>query len=108
MIDIKNGGIADFVTRSQSFINPVDFKDVFRTLDSYNGTMMNPARKPVSFIVRIWCEPSKLTPPGEWRGDIRLLDNSQRRMFKSAEELWEYLLQHQAQPPKNNSEQASL
>jgi hypothetical protein len=49
-----------------------------------------------------------LTPPGEWRGDIRLLDNSQRRMFKSAEELWEYLLQHQAQPPKNNSEQASL
>ncbi|MBI5946426.1 MAG: hypothetical protein HY864_18850 [Chloroflexi bacterium] len=61
---------------------------------------MNPVRKPVSFIIRIWCEPSQLTPPGEWRGDIRMLDDSQRRMFKSAEELWDYLIQQDSQSLK--------
>lgn len=54
--------------------------------------MMNPRRNSV-FVVRIWREPSRMSPPGEWRGSLRRMDGSQERLFKSAEELWRYLIE---------------
>jgi len=46
-----------------------------------------------TFIIRVWCEPSELAPPGEWRGTLRRLNASEEIPFKSAEELWRHLLE---------------
>lgn len=56
-------------------------------------------RREITYLLRIWQEPSDLTPPGEWRGVLRTLNGRQERMFKSAEELWEYLIFSEAQAP---------
>lgn len=57
--------------------------------------MMNPRRNSV-FLIRIWREPSRISPPGEWRGSLRRLDATRERLFTSAEELWRYLTQIEA------------
>lgn len=57
---------------------------------------MNKPRREMTYILRIWQEPSKVSPPGEWRGVLRSLDGRQERLFKSAEELWQLLLQSEA------------
>jgi len=57
---------------------------------------MKKPRHEITYILRIWQEPSELSPPGEWRGLLRSLDGRQERLFKSAEELWNLLLQSEA------------
>ncbi len=52
---------------------------------------MSKPRREVTYVLRIWQEPSKVSPPGEWRGMLRSLDGRQERLFKSAEELWRLL-----------------
>ncbi len=56
----------------------------------------NKPRREMTYILRIWQEPSEVSPPGEWRGVLRALDGSQERLFKSAEELWRLLIQSKA------------
>ncbi len=58
---------------------------------------MNTKRREITYILRIWQEPSDLAPPGEWRGVLRSLDGRQERLFKSAQELWD-LLTREASP----------
>lgn len=53
-------------------------------------------RREITYILRIWQEPSEISPPGEWRGVLRSLDGSQERLFKSAHELWQLLIQSEA------------
>jgi hypothetical protein len=60
---------------------------------------MNKKRQEITYILRIWQEPSGLTPPGEWRGTLRSLDGRPERLFKSAEELWDLLI-HSPVPPQ--------
>lgn len=57
---------------------------------------MSKPRREMAYILRIWREPSEVSPPGEWRGVLRSLDGSQERLFKSAEELWRLLIQNKA------------
>lgn len=57
--------------------------------------MSRPRRK-ITYILHIWQEPSEVSPPGEWRGVLRSLDGRQERLFKSAEELWQLLLQSES------------
>lgn len=57
---------------------------------------MTKPRREATYILRIWQEPSEVSPPGEWRGVLRSLDGSQERFFKSAEELWRLLIQSEA------------
>lgn len=52
---------------------------------------MSKPRREVTYVLRIWQEPSEVSPPGEWRGVLRSLDGRQERLFKSAEELWRLL-----------------
>jgi len=52
---------------------------------------MNTKRRAITYILRIWQEPSDLAPPGEWRGALRSLDGRQELLFKSAQELWDLL-----------------
>jgi hypothetical protein len=52
--------------------------------------MADPRRSAV-FVIRIWREPSRLAPPGEWRGTLREVSGSQNLPFKSADELWRHL-----------------
>lgn len=52
---------------------------------------LNEKRKPASFFIRVWQEPSEWQPPGEWRVSVRLLNGSSENLFKSAAELWNYL-----------------
>ncbi|MBL8093525.1 MAG: hypothetical protein JNL73_05110 [Anaerolineales bacterium] len=52
---------------------------------------MTDPRRSAFYVIRIWCEPSRLAPPGEWRGSLRAADGSRERLFKSADELWRYL-----------------
>jgi hypothetical protein len=59
---------------------------------------MNKKRKEITYILRIWQEPSGLAPPGEWRGTLRSLDGRPERLFKSAEELWDLLTQSPVVP----------
>lgn len=54
---------------------------------------MSKPRREVTYVLRIWQEPSEVSPPGEWRGVLRSLDGRQERLFKSAEELWWLLTQ---------------
>lgn len=56
---------------------------------------MTNSRREITYILRIWQEPSEVSPPGEWRGVLRSLDGSQQRLFKSAEELWHLLTQNE-------------
>lgn len=60
---------------------------------------MNKPRCEITYILRIWQEPSDLSPPGEWRGVLRSLDGGQERLFKSAEELWRLLIQSSESAP---------
>ena len=62
---------------------------------------MKNTRREAVYLLRIWQEPSDLAPPGEWRGVVRSLDGSQERLFKSAQELWDYLTQ--TEPPTRPS-----
>ena len=57
------------------------------------GAMKHERQKAV-YILRIWQEPSQLTPPGEWRGSLRALDGQGEWMFKSAAELWQRLVEN--------------
>jgi hypothetical protein len=57
---------------------------------------MKKNRREITYILRIWQEPSDLAPPGEWRGVLRSLDGRQERFFKSAQELWDLLIQSEA------------
>ncbi len=57
---------------------------------------MNKKRHEITYILRIWQEPSNLAPPGEWRGVLRSLDGHHERLFKSANELWDYLTNSEA------------
>ncbi|MEW6286291.1 MAG: hypothetical protein AB1509_08680 [Chloroflexota bacterium] len=57
---------------------------------------MSKPRREITYILRIWQEPSDISPPGEWRGVLRSLDGSQERLFKSAHELWNLLIQSEA------------
>lgn len=57
---------------------------------------MTKPRREITYILRIWQEPSEAAPPGEWRGVLRSLDGSQQRLFKTAEELWRLLIQSEA------------
>ncbi|MBI4760594.1 MAG: hypothetical protein ACOYYF_02280 [Chloroflexota bacterium] len=57
---------------------------------------MSKPRREITYILRIWQEPSEVSPPGEWRGVLRSLDGSQERLFKSAEELWMLLVQSES------------
>ena len=58
--------------------------------------MMKKQRRELIYILRIWQEPSEISPPGEWRGVLRSLDGRQERLFKSAQELWNLLTQSEA------------
>lgn len=53
-------------------------------------------RRESTYTLRIWQEPSNLAPPGEWRGVLRSLDGHHERLFKSANELWDYLTHSEA------------
>ncbi|MCS6994962.1 MAG: hypothetical protein N2117_11385 [Anaerolineales bacterium] len=57
---------------------------------------MSKPRREITYILRIWQEPSDAAPPGEWRGVLRSLDGRQERLFKSASELWRLLIQSEA------------
>ena len=57
---------------------------------------MTNKRREAAFIIRVWQEPSRLQPPGEWRGSLRPLDGGPERLFKSAQELWDYLIRSEA------------
>ncbi len=39
-------------------------------------------RRESTYILRIWQEPSEVSPPGEWRGLLRSLDGRQERLFQ--------------------------
>ncbi len=53
---------------------------------------MDKKRFEFSYILRIWQEPSQMSPPGEWRGILCPLDGRPEKFFKSAQELWELLI----------------
>ncbi len=76
-------------------VDPSYRKDVSRTAHHYHSFMKN-NRREITYILRIWQEPSDLAPPGEWRGVLRSLDGRQERLFKSADELWDYLIRSEA------------
>jgi len=57
---------------------------------------VNIKRRQITYIVRIWQEPSELAAPGEWRGVLRSLDGRRQWFFKSAEELWDLLTRGEA------------
>ena len=52
---------------------------------------MNEKRKPASFLIRVWQEPSEWQPPGEWRVSARPMEGGRELLFRSAAELWRYL-----------------
>jgi len=56
---------------------------------------MDRKRRESTYILRIWQEPSELSPPGEWRGVLRSMTNGQERFFKSAQELWDLLMRNE-------------
>lgn len=58
---------------------------------------MNEKRKAVSFLIRVWQEPSQWQPPGEWRVSARPLEGGGEVLFNSATELWHYLTQADSQ-----------
>lgn len=68
---------------------------------------MHKRRREFTFIVRIWQEPSALSPPGEWRGALCSLDGRQERLFKSAQELWSLLIQSDS-PPQTDMGKTSM
>jgi hypothetical protein len=47
---------------------------------------------PVSFLVRIWREPTEASPEGEVRGIVQQLGFKEQRLFQSMEGLWSLLL----------------
>ncbi|MBI5824692.1 MAG: hypothetical protein HZB18_11735 [Chloroflexi bacterium] len=53
---------------------------------------MSERRKTASFLLRVWQEPSEWQPPGEWRISVRPLQGGGETLFKSAAELWNYLI----------------
>ncbi|MFZ5879135.1 MAG: hypothetical protein ACOY0R_07185 [Chloroflexota bacterium] len=67
------------------------------------------SRRHSIFLVRIWREPSRLAPPGEWRGTLRRLNEPQEKFFKSAEDLWRHLVQlEEAQDDSGGETQAPV
>jgi hypothetical protein len=52
-----------------------------------------------TYILRIWREPSDLAPPGEWRGTLRSPDGRREWHFRSAQELWAFLIAEAPPPP---------
>ncbi len=60
---------------------------------------MNGKRCEHTYILRIWREPSELAPPGEWRGTLRSPDGRREWHFRSAQELWAFLITEALPPP---------
>lgn len=52
--------------------------------------MVDPRRSAV-YVIRIWREPSRLAPPGEWRGTLRSVDGARNIGFRTPDELWRIL-----------------
>jgi hypothetical protein len=44
------------------------------------------------FVVRLWQEPSLVTPPGQWRGSAEHVPSGQRGYFITLEELNQFIL----------------
>jgi len=58
------------------------------------------------FVVRLWQEPSRVTPPGQWRGSVEHVthEGGERTYFASLEEMnrfmWTYLQLSAKEPTK--------
>jgi hypothetical protein len=44
------------------------------------------------FVVRLWQEPSRAAPPGQWRGSAEHVSSGQRDYFVTLEELNQFIL----------------
>ena len=52
---------------------------------------MSDPRRSAVYVIRIWREPSRLAPPGEWRGTLRSVDGTRNVGFRTPDELWRIL-----------------
>lgn len=60
-------------------------------------------KPPVSFLVRIWREPTESSTEGEIRGIVQLLGSESQQLFRTMEGLWALLIGNEQSEEKSDS-----